>query len=61
MRIAIVGGGATGALVGLHLVGALENQSIEIIVIEPAAEIGRGVAYSTSDQRHLLKCCVSAI
>jgi uncharacterized NAD(P)/FAD-binding protein YdhS len=54
MRIAIVGGGATGALVGLHLIRALGDRSIEIIVIEPAAEIGRGVAYSTADQRHLL-------
>lgn len=49
MQIAIVGGGATGALCALHLALALRNRAVEIAVIEPADVIGRGVAYATDD------------
>jgi uncharacterized NAD(P)/FAD-binding protein YdhS len=59
MRIAIIGGGATGALAALHLVRALRNHAAEIVVIEPAAEIGRGLAYVTNDPRHLLNVRVA--
>ena len=54
MRIAIIGGGASGALTALHLARALPVRSAELIVIEPAEEIGRGLAYSTDDPGHLL-------
>jgi len=54
MRIAIIGGGASGALTALHLARGLPVGSAEIIVIEPAEEIGRGLAYSTDDPGHLL-------
>ena len=54
MRIAIIGGGASGALAALHLARALPVGAVEIIVIEPAEEIGRGLAYSTDDPGHLL-------
>ena len=54
MHIAIIGGGASGALAALHLARALPVGSAEIIVIEPAEEIGRGLAYSTDDPGHLL-------
>ena len=54
MRIAIIGGGASGALTALHLARALPVGSAELIVIEPAEEIGRGLAYSTDDPGHLL-------
>jgi quercetin dioxygenase-like cupin family protein len=54
MRIAIIGGGASGALAALHLARALPVGLAEIIVIEPAEEIGRGLAYSTDDPGHLL-------
>jgi uncharacterized NAD(P)/FAD-binding protein YdhS len=53
MRIAIVGGGATGALAAAHLARRACGRS-EIIVIEPAERLGRGLAYSTGDPRHLL-------
>jgi len=53
MRIAIVGGGATGALAAAHL-AQRARESTEIIVIEPAERLGRGLAYSTDDPRHLL-------
>ncbi len=58
-RIAIVGGGATGALVALHLVRALPKSQAEIIVIEPAGTVGRGLAYATDDPRHLLNVRVA--
>ena len=54
MRVAVIGGGAAGVLTALHLVRALRNHAAEIVVIEPAAEIGRGLAYLTNDPRHLL-------
>lgn len=54
MRIAIIGGGASGALMALHLARALPTGSAEVIVFEPAEEIGRGLAYSTDDPGHLL-------
>ena len=53
MRIAIVGGGATGVLTAAHLARRAREQT-EIIVIEPAERLGRGVAYSTDDPQHLL-------
>jgi len=50
-RVAVVGGGAAGALQALHL----ERAGIaEIVLIERAREPGRGVAYSTSRPEHLL-------
>jgi uncharacterized NAD(P)/FAD-binding protein YdhS len=54
MRIAIVGGGATGALAALHLSRAIRQPFVEIVIVEPAAEVGRGLAYRPGDQHHLL-------
>ena len=59
MQIAIVGGGATGALFALHLTRALRRQAAEIVVIEPAELIGKGGAYATDDRRHLLNVRVA--
>ena len=59
MQIAIVGGGATGVLSALHLSRALRQQGVEIVVIEPAEVIGKGVAYTTDDPRHLLNVRVA--
>ena len=58
MQIAIVGGGATGALAALHLTRAL-GPSTEIVVVEPAEEVGRGLAYTTDDPWHLLNVRVA--
>ncbi|WP_108661769.1 FAD/NAD(P)-binding protein [Acuticoccus kandeliae] len=50
-RVVIVGGGAAAA----WLVMALLRRGVEgIDVVEPAAEIGRGLAYATSFPMHLL-------
>ena len=53
MKIAIVGGGATGALAAAHLARRASGLA-EIIVVDPVEGLGRGLAYSTNDRRHLL-------
>lgn len=50
--IAIVGGGVTGALTAYHLVRL--STPARIVVIEPRAELGLGLAYSTASTQHLL-------
>jgi uncharacterized NAD(P)/FAD-binding protein YdhS len=54
MRIAIIGGGATGVGLAAHLARALPARAAEILVVEPNEILGRGLAYSTDDPRHLL-------
>ena len=51
-RIAIVGGGAAGTLVAVHLLRA--NTAVDITLIERSDRIARGVAYSTTFPDHLL-------
>jgi uncharacterized NAD(P)/FAD-binding protein YdhS len=48
--VAIVGGGAAGALLAI----ALSGSGLRVVVIEPGEEPGRGVAYSSRDARHRL-------
>jgi len=50
--VAIVGGGASGALTAYHLVR--QNMPARIIVLDPRPNIGLGLAYSTPSLRHLL-------
>ncbi len=53
--IAVVGGGAAGTLVALQLLRRQwDGARPRIVLIERSAEIGRGVAYSTTDTDHLL-------
>ena len=53
--IGIVGAGAAGTLVAIHLLRELRasGTGADVVLIDPA-ESGRGVAYSTTDARHLL-------
>jgi uncharacterized NAD(P)/FAD-binding protein YdhS len=51
--IVIVGGGLTGAAAAVQLVRA-SPEPLEIRVIEPRAELGRGMAYSAEDPDHRL-------
>ena len=59
MRIAVIGGGATGALAAAHLIRRLGGERAKVSVIDPALSIGRGLAYSTGDPRHLLNVRVA--
>jgi uncharacterized NAD(P)/FAD-binding protein YdhS len=59
IRIASVGGGATGAVAAVHLAGAFADKKADIVIVEPAETIGRGRAYATDDPRHLLNVRVS--
>lgn len=50
---AIVGGGAAGALTALHL-RRTTSPAHRLLVVEPGSELGKGVAYGTTDEEHLL-------
>lgn len=52
-RVAIVGGGAAGALVAIHTLRRLTGPT-ELVILEPRDRVGAGIAYSTSDPAHLL-------
>ncbi|CAA0097676.1 Uncharacterised protein [Starkeya nomas] len=49
--VAIVGGGFSGAAVAWHLF-RLRPDLERVVVIEPRAELGRGLAYSAADPSH---------
>ena len=51
--VAIAGGGASGALVATNLL-RLGGSELEVVVVEPRAELGPGIAYSTRDPWHRL-------
>jgi len=50
--VAIIGGGAAGALAAIHLLRA--DRSLRVRVVEPGPSLGAGVAYATGDPGHLL-------
>ncbi|GLK74599.1 FAD/NAD(P)-binding protein [Ancylobacter dichloromethanicus] len=50
-RVAIIGGGFSGATVAWHLLHRRPDLS-EVVIVEPRAEIGRGLAYSATDPAH---------
>ncbi|QDH25480.1 pyridine nucleotide-disulfide oxidoreductase [Neokomagataea tanensis] len=49
--VVIIGGGATGSIVALHLRSLLPDVE-QVVVVEPKAELGRGLAYSTDGEEH---------
>ncbi|MGU3666697.1 FAD/NAD(P)-binding protein [Methylobacterium sp. A49B] len=51
LHLVVVGGGFTGAALAIHAVRAA-NRPLDITVLEPRAELGRGIAYSTRDPNH---------
>lgn len=53
-RITIIGGGASGTLLAVNLIKNNGDTPIEINLVERRKTIGRGVAYSTSEDIHLL-------
>lgn len=51
LTVAIIGGGLSGAAVAYHLANLTDA---DITVIEPRADLGRGMAYATPDPDHRL-------
>lgn len=52
-RIGIVGGGASGVLVAVQLLRQAHTP-IDVLLFEPRERLGEGIAYSTTDDAHLL-------
>ncbi len=52
-RIAILGGGASGVLLALHLLRGGRDEP-EVVIVERGAELGAGAAYATRHPDHLL-------
>lgn len=53
-KITIIGGGATGTLLAVNLIRNAGSETLEINLVEKKARVGRGVAYSTAADFHLL-------
>lgn len=53
-KITIIGGGATGTLTAVNLIKHAGGEPLEINLIEKSERLGRGVAYSTIKDFHLL-------
>lgn len=53
MRVAIIGGGFTGAATAIHLLRQLKHRN-ELTVYEPETRLGRGIAYAPSPDHFLL-------
>jgi uncharacterized NAD(P)/FAD-binding protein YdhS len=54
--VAVVGAGAAGTLTAVHLceTAARRRTPLDLVLIDPAPEAGRGTAYATRDPRHRL-------
>ncbi|MBZ4407531.1 FAD/NAD(P)-binding protein [Myxococcus sp. XM-1-1-1] len=51
--VAIVGGGASGTLLAIHLLKQA-RAPLRVLLLERGRSVGQGLAYSTRSQRHLL-------
>lgn len=51
LRLVIVGGGFTGAVLAIHATRTASGP-LDIVILEPSSELGRGVAYGTTDHSH---------
>lgn len=58
--VVVVGAGAGGALTATHLLTALSTR-YRVVLVDPAETTGRGAAYSTTDERHLLNVPASGM
>ena len=53
-QIAIVGGGASGALVAAQLLRQGRQRPADVVLVEPSPAVGLGLAYRTRDEVHRL-------
>ena len=53
-KIIIIGGGASGTLLAINLIREAGERAIDIAIIERRSRLGRGVAYGTTFDAHLL-------
>ncbi|MBS4752796.1 FAD/NAD(P)-binding protein [Nocardioides sp. zg-ZUI104] len=53
-RVAVIGGGASGVLTAINLLARSDDPRLEVVIHEASGIVGRGIAYGTNDQRHLL-------
>jgi uncharacterized NAD(P)/FAD-binding protein YdhS len=53
-RITIIGGGASGTLLAINLLQNADGQEVELNLVERRPRIGRGVAFGTTRDSHLL-------
>jgi uncharacterized NAD(P)/FAD-binding protein YdhS len=54
-HIAIIGGGASGTLMAAHLIRNLDKaEGFRITIIDAGSNLGRGLAYSTTNPSHIL-------
>lgn len=62
-RVIVVGAGAAGTLVALHLTREASRRStaVEILLLDPADRWGRGTAFGTTDDQHLLNVPASGM
>jgi uncharacterized NAD(P)/FAD-binding protein YdhS len=61
--VAVIGGGASGVLTAIHLQQGAPAP-VQVVIIEPRARLGEGIAYGTTDLSHLLNVragCLSAL
>ncbi len=58
--VVVVGAGAGGALTAAHLVTGLSSR-FRVELVDPSPATGRGTAYSTRDDRHLLNVPASGM
>ena len=59
-RVVIVGGGFSGAATAFHLLRAA-RAPVEVVLVDTAARVGRGLAYSTHSEHHLLNVPVGRL
>jgi len=57
--VAIIGGGAAGTLTAVHLLRTAVP--VRIAIVERSDRLGRGVAYSTTNPRHLMNVPASTL
>jgi uncharacterized NAD(P)/FAD-binding protein YdhS len=57
--VAIIGGGAAGTLAAVHLLRT--GRPVRVAIVERADRLGRGIAYSTDNPRHLMNVPASGM